>query len=392
MIRDQAMTTQQPNDPEKREQLQPNVEHNKQAEEGQHDGVGARIEENKDQQEKLDAEQGDVGTRVEDKLGALGEMGQKGDGRKDGSVEDEIVLIKKDAQVGGGEQIKDGDGLTQTEEVAGDGGAVGDTQNNNGAMGKVQEEGEDCKKGTADGEEDMESLPSKGDVQVTEDARDDDGDKGAQNKGDGHGEKSDCGKESNESGLTEADKQGKQIEECDVGQGHVLGRESKSQLPGILDQVLKDEEELELAKAKEMVAVARRTVQARALVCSSALKAACTVLEAEWAQLTEAAESKGIKKESLPDQINVAMETVECVQVALRDFDGDVHAALTPQQDEHQTVDVVTAVVANLASLLPAGACGPEDLAKMKMGSASGHLIIAGPLQNGPKSALICPF
>ncbi|KNE69559.1 hypothetical protein AMAG_14120 [Allomyces macrogynus ATCC 38327] len=129
-----------------------------------------------------------------------------------------------------------------------------------------------------------------------------------------------------------------------------------------------------------MVAVARRTVQARALVCSSALKAACTVLEAEWAQLTEAAESKGIKKESLPDQINVAMETVECVQVALRDFDGDVHAALTPQQDEHQTVDVVTAVVANLASLLPAGACGPEDLAKMKMALESVAKSIAGAL------------
>ncbi|KNE68326.1 hypothetical protein AMAG_19789, partial [Allomyces macrogynus ATCC 38327] len=123
-----------------------------------------------------------------------------------------------------------------------------------------------------------------------------------------------------------------------------------------------------MTEAKNKITDAWRTEQARALVCSSALKAACTNLEIVWAQLTREAEAKGLGKDRFPDRVNVAVEIVESVEVVLRDFGGDVSAMLTPWHDEGLTSDAVVAmVVANLAGLLPKDAYTHADLLKLGM-------------------------
>ncbi|KNE68333.1 hypothetical protein AMAG_12993 [Allomyces macrogynus ATCC 38327] len=149
-------------------------------------------------------------------------------------------------------------------------------------------------------------------------------------------------------------------------------QETKNTLRGILDNVLEHEEDVDMALAKDKVTDAWRTKQARALVTSSSLKAACKAVEGVWLDLVQAAESKGINKEKLPSRVNVAMETVESVQVMLRDFGGEVSPTLTPRHVEGlKTDDVVATVVANLVGLLKGARkmedSDKEDLGKMEM-------------------------
>ncbi|KNE69531.1 hypothetical protein AMAG_14095 [Allomyces macrogynus ATCC 38327] len=88
-----------------------------------------------------------------------------------------------------------------------------------------------------------------------------------------------------------------------------------------------------------------------------------------WDQLKQAAEQKGLNEIGLRGRINVAMEVVESVQVALHVKVGELYALAQHAElaGDESTKDIVHRVVNDVTDLLSPGACEMEDRAKMKM-------------------------